>query len=351
MHSAPRPRGGARCYTWCIVGLFYRHGATLAAGALSILMIAGAFALAKGGLKPVSVEASTETALLAAVAAKDSDGDGLPDWEEALYGTDPYTYDTKGLGMSDGEAVARGLIVPKAATPAAAVVAAPNTGVTGLPTPHEGSLTDAFAKNFFTRYVEAKAAVGGDLSSDQIANLATDVIASLTASIAPAPDFLSAAKENVGAGGEDALRTYAATAEAVFAAHMQHLPENELDALQAALAGDSSKRAVLELIAAAYRDGATGLAALSVPPEVAAAHLALVNGLARAGGAVADFARVGEDPIAAMLALEQYPRAIAAAGAALQNIALAYEKAGVSIPAGSPGAYFVSAGGRLSGRP
>jgi len=35
----------------------------------------------------------------------DSDNDGLPDWEESLYGTDPHNQDTNGDGTLDGEEV------------------------------------------------------------------------------------------------------------------------------------------------------------------------------------------------------------------------------------------------------
>ena len=43
----------------------------------------------------------------------DSDGDGLTNWQEYVYGTDPYNADTDGDGISDGEAVRRGLIASK----------------------------------------------------------------------------------------------------------------------------------------------------------------------------------------------------------------------------------------------
>ncbi len=38
----------------------------------------------------------------------DSDNDGLPDWKEALYGTDPHNPDTDGDGTNDGDEVAQG---------------------------------------------------------------------------------------------------------------------------------------------------------------------------------------------------------------------------------------------------
>ena len=38
----------------------------------------------------------------------DSDNDGLPDWKEALYGTDPHNPDTDGDGTNDGDEIAQG---------------------------------------------------------------------------------------------------------------------------------------------------------------------------------------------------------------------------------------------------
>ena len=40
------------------------------------------------------------------VYLKDSDNDGVYDWEEALFGTDPHNPDTDGDGISDSEEIA-----------------------------------------------------------------------------------------------------------------------------------------------------------------------------------------------------------------------------------------------------
>lgn len=44
-----------------------------------------------------------QSAVLEDLLARDSDGDGLTDWEEALLGTDPNNSDTDGNGIPDGE--------------------------------------------------------------------------------------------------------------------------------------------------------------------------------------------------------------------------------------------------------
>ena len=63
---------------------------------------------------PVSsalVSASSTT-----ITDRDSDADGLPDWEEHLYGSDPLKFDTDGDGTPDGEEVREGRDPSKANT-------------------------------------------------------------------------------------------------------------------------------------------------------------------------------------------------------------------------------------------
>src|SRR3990167_6408014 len=134
------------------MGQILQNWRILVSASLSIVLIVGAFLLARSVESPNSARASTESALLQAIAVRDSDGDGLPDWEEALYGTSPSITDSFNLGMTDGEAVARGLVVPKAIADIPVATSSPiSYNAEGLPlTPAEGTLTAAFAKSFFT---------------------------------------------------------------------------------------------------------------------------------------------------------------------------------------------------------
>ncbi len=104
----------------------------------SIVLIGGSFLLAHSVESPQVAQASTETALLQAIATKDSSGDGLPDWEKSLYGIplNASTTDYFNLGMTDGEAVAKGLIVPKAVADIPTTASASSSlSADGLPAP------------------------------------------------------------------------------------------------------------------------------------------------------------------------------------------------------------------------
>lgn len=307
----------------------------LAATLFSAVLVVGAYLFARGVGSPTSAQASTETALLQAIASKDSDADGLPDWEESLYGTDAHNPDSFKLGMTDGEAVEKGLIVPKAIADMSVATS----------TPVDSTLTSAFAKTFFSLYLTAKQANGGvDLSADQAGALADQAMEQLSQNFVPTTDFKETSDIKISGTGPEALRSFAATAEAVIKKNaVDGVTKSDIEYLQDAVQGDDATATEhLATLAKAYRNSTVGLAALSVPAELAAAHLAIVNSLMRLSEIYNDFARVDTDPLAAMLALEQYAQTELAAEQAFRTLASAYSAADVVLPAGTPGAAFVN---------
>ena len=312
----------------------------LAATLFSVMLIAGVYALGRGIELPSRAQASTESALLQAIATKDVDGDGLPDWEEILYGTSPSTTDTFHLGMTDGEAVIRGLIVPKAI--ADIPVAGSETSPSGAPS--EGTITAAFAKTFFTLYLAAKQASGGaDLSESDMNNVANQALQSLSTSFTDAPDFKSAKNLTTSGTGAEALKTFAVQAEAVLMRKSSNATKSEILYLQDAVEKDDAEALLfISSIAKAYRESAVGLAVLPVPEELAEDDLALINALMRTSQIADDFTRVNDDPLATILALQQYPQTVLALGNAFIHIGTIYKTADISLPAGAPGAAFVN---------
>ena len=316
------------------------------ASIISLVLVFGTYILVKNSTHASVAEASAESALLEAIATKDSDGDGLTDWEEALYGTDPHITDSFKLGMTDGEAVARGLVVPKAIADIAVATSSPvSFDPDGLPPPPaEGTLTAAFTQHFVTLYLLAKEANGGaDLSESDMANIANEALNSLSSVIGAAPDFKSANDLKVSGSGPEALKAFAAAAEAVLRKNTSTATKSEILYLQDAVEkNDATALPYIALIAKGYRDSAIGLSVLTVPQELVADVLTLVNAMIRISEITTDFARVNDDPLAAMLALGQYPAAVQSLGTAFMHIGTVYRESGVSLPSGAPGAPFVN---------
>lgn len=322
------------------------HWRVVAASLFSIALIGGSYLFARSVTRPPTAEASTESALLQSIAARDSDGDGLPDWEESLYGTDPHVVDTFHLGMTDGEAVAKGLVVPRAIADIP-VTSSTSTAITDQSVPKAaaaGSLTDVFAKNFFARYLTAvQGSSSGVLTQEEMQNIATDALAELAQSIVLAPDFKSASNLTISGSGSEAMRTFAVSAETILLANKANASKSEIIYLQQALQNnDTSALDHIHAIAKAYRTAAAGLAVLPVPQELVSTDLALINSMARISEITEDFARVNDDPLAAMLALQQYPQAVLDFGNAFISIKNAYAADGIILNPGEPGARFVN---------
>lgn len=331
-----------------------RNWGILLSALISVLLVSGAYYLAKNGSGPNVAQASTETELLKQIATKDSDGDGLPDWEEALYGTDPHNPDTFHLGMTDGEAVAKGLIVPKAQNNLPSASTTPSNTLSSSGTPAgaaEGTLTDTFARQFFTLYVAAKANNGGNnLSSDQVSALASQALTQLQQTISPTPDFKTASDLTVSGSGPDALRAFAASAEKVIATNSTADTESELQYLgDVVQKNNTSALTRIQVLSSSYHNTAAGLAALPVPTELASADLALINAFARIGNEASDFARVNTDPLTTMLALEQYVQTVPKMTGAFHSLNTVYAQENVTFKATDPGAGFAGILSRVGG--
>lgn len=329
------------------MGGILKHWRVISAAVFSALLVVGSYLIVRNVESPSRAQASTEEDLLKAIAAKDSDNDGLPDWEESLYGTDPKNSDTRRLGMTDGEAVQKGLIVPEALariTNATSTTAMKYVDPDLPPAPAEGSLTATFAQNFFTRYLSAlKTSADGSLSEAELKKIANDSLAELAAGVVKSPEYKTARDIVISGAGSDALRDYAITAENAFVAQKSTAKKSEIYYLKDLVeSGDVDAATQLASIAKTYRVTAASFAALTVPQEMAQNHLRLVNALAKVGSLVDDFARVNNDPLVTMLALQQYPNAVLELGGSFIGIANVYKSAGVTIPAGQSGARFVN---------
>ncbi len=336
------------------MGQILRNWRIPAATVFSAVLIIGAYLLARNIGSPPFAEASAETALLQAIATRDSDADGLPDWEESLYGTDSHITDTFSLGMTDGEAVARGLVVPKAIADISTASSSPmSINEDGLPpAPKEGTLTSAFAQNFFTLFMTAKEANGGgDLTESQMNDVASQALASL-ASIVPSSDYKSAKDINAIESNKESFSEFAVKAEAVFLKNTGNASKSEILYLQDAIEkNDETAFTHIAEIAKMYRDTAVGLSVLPVPRELADDTLKLINAMMRISGIASDFAKANTDPLATMLALNQYPQAVLALGNAFINIGKIYKTAGISLPDGAPGASFVNLIENIASKP
>jgi hypothetical protein len=249
--------------------------------------------------------------------------------------------------MPDGEAVSRGIIVPRAAAEirnATSTQSGSSAAAYGLTSPAPGSLTELFAQHFFMLYVDAKKGKGGvPLTEEETSAIAKQAVNQLAGSVSPVADFKKRSDLSVTNGGAEELRAFAGKVEAVLVANKSNASKSELLYLEEYLkTTDASVFPNILSIAQAYEASAAGLAALPVPQELANEYLKFINAMARVGAIARDFSRVETDPLATMLALTQYPETVLELGNALIQINVLYAKHGILLQPGEPGASFVN---------
>lgn len=278
-------------------------------------------------LPRVGAESSEE--LLKEYALKDTDSDGLRDWEEALYGTDPRNPMSYADGKTDGQAVAEGLLTPKAPTvPTAASEELPGSD------PATNSLTDRFAREFFGRYLATRGE--NPPTDEEMLAFVDEAIADLSSSENRTPDTYLATDLVASVGG--GLANYAAQVEEAFAVNTVETKGSELmlfaDAVQK---NDTEALRDVERIRDAYDAIGEALMRIPVPTEARAAHLKLANALAHLSEVSGALASFEHDPLLAFIGMGQYQSYAEELTSAFSELDGVFTQGQVVIEEGVPG--------------
>lgn len=224
----------------------------------------------------------------------DSDLDGLRDWQEVLWGTDPANPDSDGDKTSDGDEVYGNrnpavagpndaLDQPEAKTQTAQIYAGVKTN----------SLTDNISKEMFYSLLQTKKARGVAFSSEDLQNIATSIANETlqekitytkytAAAIATFPDNDLERGETYGQEFGDAYLNMLVTVD--------NGPEDSV------------------FIAKQFEDLSKELSILYVPQSLEKSHTELVNGMYNIAVVLVIANDYEKDPIRAMLALKAYQR-------------------------------------------
>ena len=284
------------------MALSLRTLSIIASVLVSLLLIVGAFLVSgpNGGLLSANAGASDE--LLKEYAKKDTDADGLPDWQEALYKTDPMNAHSVSAALTDKQAVEEGVVKPAFTSSAAqAEVSTDVPGIDAGPT----TLTDRFARQFFERYLSTRGDTAPTVA--EMNAFILDAISDLKAEDVRAAAYTEGNTVRSTASGSAALRTYAGAAAQAF---VRNAVTNDKDDLSyftdALLKDDASALAKIRAISAAYKNTARDLMLIPVPLEISAAHVEVANSLVRMSHATEHLASYSTDPLRGYLGLAEY---------------------------------------------
>jgi len=229
---------------------------------------------------------------------KDSDGDGIPDWEEALWGTDPNNKATFN-GVADADYIQKKKDALK--------IANGNTG-----DQNGGNLTetDKFAQEFFASLTAMKQ--NGQVDASTIKNVST-ALGQQIADPTMTDKYTNQDAKIAESDGVDAQKTYYTTIEKLFETYTKNGIGDEVEIMSilanSDATGDKTKYSdQLTQIANAYQDYATQMIGVSVPQSLVTYHIAITNSANNTGIAVMNMTKVTNDPVVGLSGLSQYQK-------------------------------------------
>ena len=283
--------------------------------ALAALGVGGALWALSADSNPASQSAAAITVIPVATTpeAPDSDGDGLKDWEEALWKTDPHNPDTDNDGISDGEEINTPSLEPPsdaAAKPLASLE--PKT------------LTDQIARDFASIYLYGK---NNGQDVDAIKSQVLSSFNSAFANTKPLPNAFSESDLTTTTNTAAHVKTYGEAVQKIFFEEFgsKNLTTNELTLLVTLLGNEQNPVATadfkqFERYADAYQNAARRLHEIPIPASYTKEHLVVINAFVNLAIIDRAFAGFMDDPATGIIMLPQYQREASRVGPALSKI-------------------------------
>ncbi len=236
----------------------------------------------------------------------DSDNDGLKDWEETLWNTDPNLPDSDNDGMSDGEEVSLGTAPngEESSSLVNEIMATSSEFVASASSPL--TPTDQFSRLFFKHFIESQNTQDpsgrfSDPREIEILIAEADTIRNkppkyTRSDILIVPDVTP--KE---------LRVYGNAVSHAYAIHTKPGAEAEFVVLNRALVtNNKADFAKLADAADMYWNGAQELLKLPAPESLAGFQLAIINSTVGLSYAIRDLSVMPDDPLRGVLGLRSY---------------------------------------------
>lgn len=270
---------------------------------VAVIIVAGGYLVPKASEKKLSYRASSSpltatqnTVLALDVNTQDSDKDGLADWEEVLWKTDPKNHDTDGDGMSDGDEVKANR---DPSVKGAGNLSAANTP----PATADDNATTKLASDILITYSKLKAAEQAGVKAD--VPTPEELIKANTVTI-QATQYLPLQFSAV-ADGRVTAAEYAQALAGVLGKYSSQDGPGELEIVATAInKNDKNGLTQLKTIAERYRSLTKELLAVKVPEGALLAHTGLVNAVSKMAEGTDAMQYMFTDPAKGIAALKLY---------------------------------------------
>ena len=237
---------------------------------------------------------------------RDTDGDGIPDWEENLWGTDPTKKETT-PGTPDSIAIDKMKTTQSASTSGGDGQSAENL-----------TQTDQFSRDLFAT-VAAASSDGQPLdqtTADKISSSLADHIENSP----PGKIFTIANIKITSPDTKQTVQKYSDTVDSIYTKY--HINKGVLDILQEFSTNEENTDILLQLDPIISQEDKiiNELLKVQVPRSLAVLHLDLINSSERVNENIRDIKLLDSDSIVALSAISQYEKNTAALQTAANNL-------------------------------
>jgi hypothetical protein len=246
---------------------------------------------------------------------KDSDNDGLKDWEEIIWKTDSNSADTDGDGIKDGDEV-KANKSPLVKGPndsliekAKIVDSTPDIKVKE----DNKNITKELAKTFYINYFGSAGKIGS-MTSDEATALGTSIYNQKEQVIAPSAKYTIYTEKDLNINPKievtrDILKKYTSDVRAAIgvAQVSEEAKIGEVQIIKNALQNfDESELKKLDSIVIGYQKTTTALKKIEIPTSLSKLHLELVNNVSRVGENIKVMQASFNDPTNIIYCIQDY---------------------------------------------
>ena len=277
-------------------------------------------------------------------AERDTDADGLKDWEEILWKSDFSVADTDGDGSSDGEEVKNGR------NPVVSGTKKNDVFSDALKKPDEmtsdtndakKTVTEKIAEEFAQQYFVGKGIATDELLGSESQRAIADTLVRNIAQDAAAYGAVFE-KGDITVSNAVASKDYINTIGKMFKENFAGIAVSELAVIDSILTSkDFSQVQLFDHFISAYEKTVSFLRKTPIPPAYADAHLKLLNGMQNTLFAVRDMRRIEQDPARAIIGIQLYLKESDHAPEYLVLFKNQVAKDGLAFAGEDPGAFFV----------
>lgn len=274
--------------------------------------------------------------------AVDSDKDGLKDWEEGLWKTDPKKADTDEDGTSDGDEVKTNRDPLKKA-PGDEID--PKIIAENKKDEEEFAKlnpTEQFSRIFFSQYIDAKNSTGGrTLSTSEKQAILNNMISDLSET-STIIKYRTESLNILNGENTTTIKDYGNKFGLIILENSKYAGRELIYMAKATAYEDEKSLDVLDLIIKEYNNTIASLASLPVPAKAASTHADILNAFENMKMGVEGMKKIFYDPATAIISISQYQASAANLFLRLDDLKIYFDINKVTFQQNEPGILIIN---------